>query len=380
MSSVIKDQNVKALVEVNVSSDFGLTVEQVAEKCKGFGRFRAWLNSDVTRIKEVLNVVKSNGVSPAFFASYEKTEGYNSKWGWLNHTRVNGTPVQDAGSVSRWVRDQSKIMTSNPAWIDYANYNDFVPSSVKKRGNEHFKTLPSGSVGRVIIAGTAAATWEVYYPNGLKKAYNGVQNYGAPIKSIVDTIISWGGKIEGGVESSFEGNIVDFYLDLDPENHYISSPYGFRYHPITGELKMHAGEDVAKRGNPSPQTPVPAESEIIHSQFNSSAGNFVAYKPIDTEYMIGIFHLEAKVVSKGDILSEGESIGIMGATGGVTGRHWHIEVRDLNRSSYWQAKHYDPKSITFILGGEDGGTGGDATSDDYIHLYLSGAVKNWQIR
>src|SRR5699024_1510629 len=118
-------------------------------------------------------------------------------WGWLNHTHVNGDPITDAKSVSYWIVQQSKNTTDSPAWIDYANYKDFVPSDVKKAGNEHFKNLKSGSIGKVIIAGTAAATWEVYYPNGLKKEYNGIQDYAPPIKVIIDTIQEWGGKISG---------------------------------------------------------------------------------------------------------------------------------------------------------------------------------------
>ena len=92
MSEVITDPKLRTFVHSNISTLFGLTVDQVAEKCKDVGRFKAWLNSDLTKIKQVLNKVKENGVSPAFFAAYEYTEGYNSKWGWLNHTTPKGDP------------------------------------------------------------------------------------------------------------------------------------------------------------------------------------------------------------------------------------------------------------------------------------------------
>ena len=108
MSEVITDPKMRKFVHSSINNDFGLTINQVADKCKSYGRFKAWLNSDVTRIKQVLNKVKSLGVSPAFFASYERTEGYNSSWGWLNHTKVNGDPITDATSVSQWIVSQSK--------------------------------------------------------------------------------------------------------------------------------------------------------------------------------------------------------------------------------------------------------------------------------
>jgi len=188
---------IQDFVHSSVSTDFGLSVAQVADSVKNYGRFNAWLGGDITRIKEVLEIVKTNGVSPAFFAAYEKTEGYNSSWGWLNHTNVNGSPTTDATSVAKWVVTQSKNMSGSPAWIDYANYKDFVPSDVKTAGNADFQNMSSGSIGRVVIAGTAAATWEVYYPNGLKAEYNGVQNYGAPITNMMNSILEWGGTIDG---------------------------------------------------------------------------------------------------------------------------------------------------------------------------------------
>lgn len=196
--AVINDPKMKKFVESKISNDFGLSVAQVATKCKTWGRFKSWLNSDETKIKEVLNIVKSNGVSPAFFASYEKTEGYNSKWGWLNHTVPKGNYTQDADSVSSWIVTQSQNKTDNPAWIDYGNPKDFVPQSVKTEGNAHFKNMASGSIGKVVIAGTAAATWAVYYPNGLLKEYNGVQNYADPITVMYKTIEEWGGSLDGG--------------------------------------------------------------------------------------------------------------------------------------------------------------------------------------
>lgn len=197
MEDVIQDPKMKEFVESPVSSDFGLSVEEVAEQVKSYGRFSAWLNGNVSQIIEVLTIVQEQGVSPAFFGAYEYTEGYNAQWGWLNHTTPAGDPFQDAESVAIWVEDQSNSTDHDPAWIDYANYKDFVPDDVKQAGNEHFRSLPTGTIGRVVIAGTAAATWEVYYPDGLKAEYNGVQDYGAPINNMISAIEDWGGVIGG---------------------------------------------------------------------------------------------------------------------------------------------------------------------------------------
>lgn len=188
---------IQKYIHSQVSDSFDLSVDTVASKCKGYGRFRYWLGGSESRTKEVLQAVKDAGVSPAYFAAYEVGEGYNSAWGWLNHTSPQGNPVQDAKSVCAWIVRQSKDMAGVPAWIDYANYVDFVPASVKAEGNADFKSLPSGTIGRVTVAGTAAATWEVYYPNGLLASYNKIQNYGKPLTDQYKKILAWGGKIDG---------------------------------------------------------------------------------------------------------------------------------------------------------------------------------------
>ena len=217
MSNVITDPKMRAFLNSQVSSEFGLTISQVANKVKGYGRFHSWLGGDVSKIEQVLEIVKANGISPAFFGAYERTEGYTSPLGWLNHTKQKGDYFQDASSVSNVVKTASNNMSSKPSWIDYGNPVDFVPESVKKAGNEHFSNLPQGTIGRAFIPLTAAGAWEVYYPNGLLKEYNLVRDYGAPLSIMINTIEDWGGVIVnngGGTDP----------VDPDPEIPVIPEP------------------------------------------------------------------------------------------------------------------------------------------------------------
>ncbi|WNM55659.1 hypothetical protein CoNPh36_CDS0017 [Staphylococcus phage S-CoN_Ph36] len=135
------NDTMKKYIHSKINDDFELSVDDVAKHVGGYGRFNAWLGGNQSRIKEVLNAVKNAGVSPAFFASYECGEGYNGSWGWLNHTSPQGNPVQDAIAVCNWIKSQS-TKVAQPAWIDYANYKDFVPASVKREGIKTHKTYP----------------------------------------------------------------------------------------------------------------------------------------------------------------------------------------------------------------------------------------------
>lgn len=159
---------------------------------------RYGLNS--TNIGAVTAAVEANGVSPVFFYAYTVNEG-GGAGGFINHYKKsyysnNGgdTAVNAASGDAKYLASQSKIMNSQPAWIDAGNPVDFVPQSTKNSGNASFANMPSGSIGRAYIPATAATTWEVYYPNGLLKEYNTVQNYGAPMQGVMNSITAMGGK------------------------------------------------------------------------------------------------------------------------------------------------------------------------------------------
>ncbi|TCL60993.1 hypothetical protein EDD76_10190 [Kineothrix alysoides] len=152
------------------------------------------LNS--TNIGEVTAAIKATGVSPVFFYAYVVNEG-GGAGGFINHYGKNyyannggDTAVNAASGDAKYLASQSAKMNSSPAWIDAGNPVDFVPLSVKDSGNASFASMPSGSIGRAYIPATAAATWEVYYPEGLLKSYNKVQNYGAPMKGVLRFIVA----------------------------------------------------------------------------------------------------------------------------------------------------------------------------------------------
>src|SRR5699024_3767441 len=370
MADVIQDENLKSFVHSSVSDDFGLSVETVAEKCKSYGRFSAWLNSDISRIKEVLEKVKSNRVSPAFFASYEKTEGYNSKWGWLNHTSINGNPLTDADSVSKWIVSQSNNTTDKPAWIDYANYKDFVPENVKQEGNKDFESMSLGSIGRVVIAGTAAATWEVYYPLGLKKEYNGVQDYAKPITGMMETINEWGGNISGG-----GGGKPCF--PTSPES-VITSPWGWRI--LNGERDFHAGTDFASPSGASQPVYATQSGIVIQSGWLGSAGNTVTIKHTGDPYYSRYMHMvrlpDVKVEDK---VEKCQEIGDTGMTGDSYGIHLHFEIAPSEGEFGKNGNTLDPEIyLNMNFGGGNDGNGEDNLKGKLIELLLCDALNGWK--
>jgi hypothetical protein len=142
----------------------------------------------------ITSAIKTAGVSPVFFYAYTVNEG-GGAGGFINHygSEAAGGGLGNAKRDAEYLANQSKIMTSQPSWIDAGNPVDFVPQDVKASGNASFQSMPSGTIGRAYIPATAATTWEVYYPNGLKSEFNQVQNYGHPLNDTMQNIQKMGG-------------------------------------------------------------------------------------------------------------------------------------------------------------------------------------------
>ncbi|MHB8064464.1 MAG: murein hydrolase activator EnvC family protein [Ruminiclostridium sp.] len=104
----------------------------------------------------------------------------------------------------------------------------------------------------------------------------------------------------------------------------ISSPYGMRMHPIYKVKKMHTGIDIDA---PSGAKIIAANSgKVILAGWNGGYGNCVIIdhgSGIATLYA----HQSKILVSVGDKVDKGDTIGKVGSTGVSTGPHLHFEVR-----------------------------------------------------
>ncbi len=104
----------------------------------------------------------------------------------------------------------------------------------------------------------------------------------------------------------------------------ITSPFGYRIHPILKTKKLHTGIDV---GIPTGKDIVAAgDGTVIHSDWLGGYG-----KVIMLDHGGGIVtlyaHNSSLVVKDGDTVKRGQTISKAGSTGLSTGPHLHFEVR-----------------------------------------------------
>lgn len=104
----------------------------------------------------------------------------------------------------------------------------------------------------------------------------------------------------------------------------MSSPFGYRIHPITGVQTLHAGLDlVAPRGTPIFAT---GTGRVLRAGVAGGYGNLVEIQHAEglvTRYG----HMDTIAVTEGQAVTAGSVLGTLGSTGDSTGPHVHYEVR-----------------------------------------------------
>ncbi len=124
--------------------------------------------------------------------------------------------------------------------------------------------------------------------------------------------------------ASFSPICTTMPLALPLQEARLTSPFGYRYHPISGQLDFHYGLDLAA---PEKTMIFAAVGGIVQvADTHDSYGNYLVidhYNGFSTLYA----HCSKLLVQKGDLVGRGEKIALVGHTGEATGDHLHFEIR-----------------------------------------------------
>lgn len=112
---------------------------------------------------------------------------------------------------------------------------------------------------------------------------------------------------------------------INPTSGVITSPFGWRIHPITGASRFHSGIDIAD----DYYTPVVASAPgvVTHAGWIDGYGNAVIIEH-EGGWSTLYGHFAEIHVTAGQTVSAGHLIGGQGSTGNSTGPHCHFEIRD----------------------------------------------------
>ncbi len=115
----------------------------------------------------------------------------------------------------------------------------------------------------------------------------------------------------------------------------VSSGYGMRFHPLSGDRKPHLGIDFASPTGTPVRTV--ADGTVEFAGWQNGYGNVIIVQHSQNKSTL-YAHLSRILVRKGQHLEQGITIGLVGSTGASTGAHLHFEYRVGKQ-------HLDPLTI-----------------------------------
>ncbi|EKO3561716.1 peptidoglycan DD-metalloendopeptidase family protein [Vibrio fluvialis] len=150
----------------------------------------------------------------------------------------------------------------------------------------------------------------------------GVEDSGAELESRLDT---------AAITSSVRMVMLTQIPSGAPvHNARISSGYGKRVHPVTGQVKFHRGQDFAVNTGTPVYAPADGVVEVTRASSKGS-GNFLRLQH-SYGFSSSYSHLQKFAVKSGDFIQKGDLIGYSGNSGLSSGPHLHYEIRFVGRS------------------------------------------------
>lgn len=178
--------------------------------------------------------------------------------------------------------------------------------------------------------------------------------------------------------SETHGLVQQFYTPLNLYwYNYVSSYYGYRINPVTGQEQLHRGVDIA----------VPTGTEVLAAMdgtvttaaYDAEYGNYVVIED-SKGYCTKYAHMDTLSVSAGQSITHGTVIGTTGNTGSSTGSHLHIEC--LYNGEYYNPLFYFEAGEGTLYGETPGaGSGGgnavppDSYDDATVQALMEEAAK-----
>ena len=205
-------------------------------------------------------------------------------------------------------KEHMKVYTNADLLLAYldSKYQDFKFSSLVDEVESIHKSLHKVDISTNINLTTKS--WEDYYEENKDTLLNESQKQ--QYESLKEVGVYTFRKVLG---SPFIG--VNWINN-------VSSRWGWRIHPIDGDVRKHLGLDISMDYG----TPINACNDgiVYVNSLPNSYGNYIKVTDDNKDYTL-YAHLSSFNVTNGQKVKKGEVIGYVGSTGNSTGNHLHLE-------------------------------------------------------
>lgn len=227
-----------------------------------------------------------------------------------NRSFVRNAPRVTSGVVSNHFLRNSSRMASASVPQSTVRRNRFIPNDF----------TPSTTVSSTPVTPNGGTLLPPVTAENVSPRESTVV-YDIPLATTLPQIAYSGVYAAGRVP--YNGSGLMFPLSIPAP---ITSLFGWRTHPITGDRRFHAGTDLgAAMGTPV----VAAQSGLVEIADYMGGYGLTVVLNHDNAQQTLYGHMSQILVRPGQQVEQGTVIGRVGSTGNSTGPHLHFEVRQL---------------------------------------------------
>lgn len=173
-----------------------------------------------------------------------------------------------------------------------------------------------------------------------------------------------------------EGGTVNKPFFPTTEGLPITSPYGWRIHPVYGDLRFHGAIDISGEGEHHPIYAT-QHGVVIRNYWSDTGGWSVHIRHTADPYYSRYLHLhEQSPIPVGTTVTKGQVIGTMGTTGVSTGIHLDFAIGLSDDGWGTEEGTIDPEVYLQMSFGGD--TPDKNRTKDIIALLLVDALNGWK--
>ena len=197
----------------------------------------------------------------------------------------------------------------------------------------------SGSFYKTVVDGYEEQMSEEYSAEDIREAFMKMNEYAEVFAE------NSGAENESGVTYPAGGNDILFtsldalegicFEEIDTgvrmqiplDDYTVSSEFGYRIGPITGEAGIHTGLDLA--ADYGTEIKAAADGKVVDASWDNSYGNYIKIQHDNNTVSI-YAHCSSLCAEEGEKVKTGDIIARVGSTGDSTGNHLHFEIRKDN--------------------------------------------------
>lgn len=197
----------------------------------------------------------------------------------------------------------------------------------------------SGSFYKTVVDGYEEQMSEDYSAEDIREAFMKMNEYAEVFAE------NSGAENESGVTYPAGGNDILFtsldalegicFEEIDTgvrmqiplDDYTVSSEFGYRIGPITGEAGIHTGLDLA--ADYGTEIKAAADGKVVDASWDNSYGNYIKIQHDNNTVSI-YAHCSSLCAEEGEKVESGDVIARVGSTGDSTGNHLHFEIRKDN--------------------------------------------------